>query len=172
MENQMTKEELAVLPQTVVELLTKHGVSVATAESCTGGLIAKKITDVSGASGCFPCGFVTYSNEMKEELLGVSHDTLLEFGAVSAETALEMSYGVRRRSKADIGVSSTGIAGPGGGTAEKPVGTVYISLSARDFHKAYRLSLSGDRESVREQTANLVLDMIRRYLLGTLGGES
>ena len=163
--------ETATLQQTVVELLHQKGMTVATAESCTGGLVAKKITDVSGASDVFHCGFVTYSNEKKEELLGVSRDTLMAFGAVSEETALEMSLGARTKSGADIGVSMTGIAGPGGGAEEKPVGLVYISISAKDFHKAYRLQLSGDREMVRERTSLYVLDMIRRYLLGSLGAD-
>ncbi|MBO5364544.1 MAG: competence/damage-inducible protein A [Clostridia bacterium] len=163
--------ETATLQQTVVELLHERKLTVATAESCTGGLVAKKLTDVSGASNCFHCGFVTYSNEKKEELLGVSHDTLEKFGAVSQETALEMSRGARLRSGADIGVSMTGIAGPGGGTPHKPVGLVYISISAKDFHKAYRLQLAGDREMVRERTSLYVLDMIRRYLLGNLDAD-
>ncbi len=163
--------ENATLQQTVVELLLEKGMTVATAESCTGGLVAKKLTDVSGASGCFHCGFVTYSNEKKEKLLGVSHDTLAQFGAVSKETALEMSRGAKLAGDADIGVSMTGIAGPGGGTPEKPVGLVYIGICTDDFHEAYRLQLAGDREMVRERTSLYVLDMIRRYLLGSLGAD-
>ncbi len=163
--------ENATLQQTVVELLLEKGMTVVTAESCTGGLVAKKLTDVSGASGCFHCGFVTYSNEKKEKLLGVSPDTLAQFGAVSKETALEMSRGAKLAGDAHIGVSMTGIAGPGGGTPEKPVGLVYISICADDFHEAYRLQLAGDREMVRERTSLYVLDMIRRYLLGSLGAD-
>ncbi len=163
--------ETATLQQTVVELLNEKNMTVATAESCTGGLVAKKITDVAGASDVFHCGFVTYSNEKKEDLLGVSHETLAKHGAVSPETALEMSRGAMNRSGADIGVSMTGIAGPGGGTKEKPVGLVYISICAKEFHQAYKLRLSGDREMVRERTSLYVLDMIRRYLLGSLGAD-
>lgn len=163
--------ETATLQQTVVELLKQKKKTVSTAESCTGGLVAKKLTDVAGASNVFHCGFITYSNEKKEDLLGVSHETLMQFGAVSRETALEMSLGARLKSGADVGVSMTGIAGPGGGTQEKPVGLVYISISAENFHQAYCLQLAGDREMVRERTSLYVLDMIRRYLLGSLGAD-
>ena len=159
------------VPSTYSHHLNQKGMTVATAESCTGGLVAKKITDVAGASNCFHCGFVTYSNEKKDDLLAVSCETLEQHGAVSLETALEMSYGVRMRSGADIGVSMTGIAGPGGGTKEKPVGLVYISICAKDFHQAYKLQLSGDREMVRERTSLYVLDMIRRYLMDCLGAD-
>ena len=163
--------EDASLQKTVAELLLEQGMTVVTAESCTGGLVAKKLTDVSGVSGCYHCGFVTYSNEKKEKFLGVSHETLEQFGAVSRETALEMSRGAMIAGDGDIGVSMTGIAGPGGGSKEKPVGTVYISICAKDFHEAYRLQLAGDREMVRERTSLYVLDMIRRYLLGSLGAD-
>ncbi len=159
------------LQKTVVDLLRERGKTVATAESCTGGLVAKKLTEVPGASSCFHGGFVTYSNEKKEVLLGVDPDVLAEFGAVSAQTALEMSRGARERGGADIGVGITGIAGPDGGTAEKPVGLVYISLCAKDFHEVYRLQLAGDREMIRERTGLYVLDMIRRYLLGCLDAD-
>lgn len=164
----ISAQEAAALPKTVVSLLQKEGKTITTAESCTGGLVAKKITDIPGASSCFPGGFVTYSNERKETLLGVSHQTLLDHGAVSRETALEMSLGARLRGGTSLGVGITGIAGPDGGTAEKPVGLVYISLSAEDGHWVYRLQLKGDRETVRENTALSVLDMVRRYLLGCL----
>ena len=153
------------LQKTVVSMLLSRGLTLATAESCTGGLIAKKITEVAGASACFQTGFVTYANETKEKLLGVSHDMLKEYGAVSEQTALAMSLGARKRSGSDIGVGVTGIAGPGGGTEEKPVGLVYISISAKDFHQSYRLLLTGGRDMVRERAAMHVLDMVRRYLL-------
>ncbi len=153
------------LQKTVVSMLLSRGLTLATAESCTGGLIAKKITEVAGASACFQTGFVTYANETKEKLLDVSHDILKEYGAVSEQTALAMSLGARKRSGSDIGVGVTGIAGPGGGTEEKPVGLVYISISAKDFHQSYRLLLTGGRDMVRERAAMHVLDMVRRYLL-------
>ena len=122
----------------VVELLIKNKLKLATAESCTGGLIAQKITSVAGASACFDCGVVTYSNEQKQKLLGVSAETLEKFGAVSQQTALEMCKGVKALSNADFGISVTGIAGPGGGTPEKPVGTVWIGICGGNLHRAER----------------------------------
>lgn len=163
--------EDANLQNTVVELLCGKSLTVATAESCTGGLVAKKLTDIPGSSGCFQCGLVTYSNEKKQELLGVSGDTLAACGAVSEQTALEMSRGVRERSGADIGIGITGIAGPGGGTEEKPVGLVYISICADGLHKAYRFYLAGGRDMVRERASLYALDMIRRCVLGKLGAD-
>lgn len=163
--------ENANLQETVVKLLNEKGMTLATAESCTGGLIAKKITDISGASNCFHCGMVTYSNDQKEKFLGVSHETLESYGAVSEQTALEMSRGVMERTGADIGIGVTGIAGPGGGTAEKPVGLVYISVCSKDIHKAYRLNLTGDRDMIRERASLYVLDMVRRCVLEKLGAE-
>lgn len=160
--------ENANLQTTVVELLREHGLTVATAESCTGGLVAKKLTEVSGASACFHCGMVTYANDQKEQLLGVRHETLKQYGAVSKETALEMSRGVKERSGADIGIGITGIAGPDGGSDEKPVGLVYVSICAKDVHLSYRLNLSGNREMVRERAALHALDLVRRCVLGIL----
>ncbi|MBQ4145932.1 MAG: competence/damage-inducible protein A [Clostridia bacterium] len=163
--------EEANLQKTVVELLIDKGLKITTAESCTGGLIAKKLTEVSGASEVFHAGFVTYSNEEKEKLLGVSHKTLEEYGAVSEQTALEMSKGSMERANADIGIGITGIAGPTGGTKEKPVGLVYISICAKDCHKAYKLQLNGSREVVRERASLYVLDMVRRYVIGRLNAD-
>ncbi len=142
------------------ELLLKKGLKVATAESCTGGLIASKITSVSGASGCFDLGVVTYSNEQKQKLIGVKSETLEKFGAVSEETALEMCKGVVEISGADIGISVTGIAGPTGGTKEKPVGTVWIGICSADVHKAECFHFDGDRDRVREKTANKALELV------------
>lgn len=160
----MQTEEPQTLPQTVVELLIRKGYTLATAESCTGGLIAKKITDIAGASACFHCGMVTYSNDQKERILGVRSETLRQHGAVSEETALEMSKGAKERSGSVIGIGVTGIAGPDGGTAEKPVGLVYISICTDAVHRAYRLQLHGTREEVREQAALSVLEMIRQTI--------
>ncbi len=157
--------EDATMQKTLVELLIKNKLVLATAESCTGGLVAKKITDVSGASEVFHCGAVTYSNEKKEQLLGVSGETLKKHGAVSEQTALEMSKGVKERMDADIGIGITGIAGPGGGTKEKPVGLVYISICAGDVHKAWKLNLTGTRDVVRERASLYAMDIVRRYIL-------
>ncbi len=139
--------------------LLEKGLKIATAESCTGGMIAAKITSVSGASGCFDAGVVTYSNEQKHKLLGVSKKTLKNHGAVSKETALEMCRGVRKLAKADIGISVTGIAGPTGGTPEKPVGTVWIGVCGKEICKAERFLFDGNRDEVREQTAVKALEL-------------
>ncbi len=160
--------EHANLQTTVVELLNQKGLTLATAESCTGGLISKKITEVPGSSACFHCGMVTYSNDQKERLLGVKNETLTAHGAVSEETALEMSRGAKENAGADIGVGVTGIAGPGGGSDEKPVGLVYISICTDSVHQAYRLNLTGNRDVIRERASLHVLDMIRRCILDIL----
>lgn len=135
----------------LVEYLRKNGLKLACAESCTGGLMAKRITDIAGCSDVFVGGCVTYANEAKTALLGVKEKTLEKYGAVSSQTAMEMAKGVRQRLNADIGISSTGIAGPGGGTPEKPVGTVYIGVSTKDGESYRKLSLSPmrSREYIR-----------------------
>ena len=156
----------------VVQLLRDKKLKVTCAERCTGGMVAEKITSVPGASACFDCGYVTYSNEQKTEPLGVSAETLKSAGAVSEETALEMSKGALEKSGADIAVSITGIAGPEGGTDEKPVGLVYISVCTEDFHKAYKFNLTGERGMVRERAALYALDLIRRCALGIIDKEA
>ena len=125
--------------------LRERGMTLATAESCTGGLIAKRITDLAGCSDVFLGGCVTYANEAKEGLIGVSHETLEKYGAVSEQTAREMARGVRLALSADVGIATTGIAGPGGGTPEKPVGTVYIAVSTAEGEKVKLLTLSPKR---------------------------
>lgn len=157
--------EDATLQSTVVELLRKHNKTVTFAESCTGGLLAKKITEVPGSSECFNASFVTYSNNEKEKLLGVSSKTLEAYGAVSYQTALEMCRGAKAKASADIAVSVTGIAGPGGGTPEKPVGLVYVGICTDDVWEYKKLNLSGDRSAVREKTSLYALDAVRRYLI-------
>lgn len=153
------------LPDKLYKLLCKTGKTVSTAESCTGGMIGETLTSIAGISKFYGYGVVTYSNEAKQKLIGVKAETLNRYGAVSYETACEMSQGVLKLSGADIGVSSTGIAGPGGGTKQKPVGLVYISLSASDGTLVKKeLILSGSRESVRRQTVKNVLEMIIDYL--------
>ncbi|MBE7024253.1 MAG: CinA family protein [Ruminococcaceae bacterium] len=144
----------------LVELLIEKKLKLSTAESCTGGLIAQKITSVPGASECFDCGVVTYSNEQKQKLLGVSAETLEKYGAVSRQTALEMCKGVKNLANSDFGISVTGIAGPGGGTPEKPVGTVWIGICGESIHKAEKFLFDGDRTKVRESTAEAALTMV------------
>ena len=149
----------------MIEKLKKNNLKISTAESCTGGLIAAYITSFPGSSEVFDMGFVTYSNQAKNTLIGVSEETLNKYGAVSKETALEMSKGVRDKSGADIGVSVTGIAGPGGGTPQKPVGLVYISLCGQYEHIYIRLDLKGSREEVRAQTVKKAVEMVENYII-------
>lgn len=123
--------------------LVRLGLTLATAESCTGGLLAHRITNIAGSSAYFVGGLVTYANEVKETELGVRPETLVAHGAVSKETALEMARGARARIGADVSLSTTGIAGPGGGTQEKPVGLVYVGLSASEMERCERYLWSG-----------------------------
>ena len=116
------------LQENVVQKLKEKNMKAATAESCTGGLISQRITQVSGASQVFDCGVCSYSNDIKHKVLGVSNETLSVLGAVSSETAMQMAEGVKKLSGADIGISTTGVAGPTGGTPEKPVGLVYVGV--------------------------------------------
>lgn len=155
-------EDMALV---VGELLTYRRITMATAESCTGGLIGGKLTSISGSSAYYVGGFNTYSNDLKVKLLGVSEKTLDTHGAVSAETAREMAQGARIRTGADIAISVTGIAGPGGGSAEKPVGLVYAGLATPEGCEAVKFNFFGDREAIRALTVNGALDRARLYLL-------
>ncbi|ERM92346.1 damage-inducible protein CinA [Caldanaerobacter subterraneus subsp. yonseiensis KB-1] len=150
----------------VIKLLQKRGFTLATAESCTGGLLAKKITDVPGASKVFNLGVVTYSNEAKEKVLGVKKSTLDVHGAVSPETAKEMAENVRVLAKSDLGLSTTGIAGPSGGSPEKPVGLVYVGFATPEKTYVKKLMLSGNRDRIRTRSILHAFDMVRRYLEG------
>ncbi len=152
------------LEAAAVERLAHLDATLACAESCTGGLVAKRITDVPGASDVLLGGVVSYSNEVKRSVLGVSEQTLRDHGAVSAECAREMAEGVRSALGSDYGVSTTGIAGPDGGTAEKPVGLVYIAVATERGTTVRELRLNGDRAHVRHITANNVLSMLIREL--------
>lgn len=156
------------LENTVVTLLRENKLKVTTAESCTGGLIAEKLTRISGSSECFDGGFVTYSNKEKEKMIGVDEDTLKKYGAVSRETALKMSKGAMLKTGADIAVAVTGIAGPGGGSDEKPVGLVYISVCSKNVHEAFKFNFAGNRTAVRERTSLHALDLVRRTILEKL----
>ena len=157
------------LEELVVQKLAAQGKKLATAESCTGGLLAKRITDVPGSSAVFDMGCVTYANEAKEALLSVDHQTLEQYGAVSEETARSMAEGIVRRSGSHIGVGITGIAGPDGGTPEKPVGLIYIALSDGEHTWVTKRSPIGRTKSRawhRHCAASQALDMVRRYLDG------
>lgn len=149
----------------VGRLLMEQGKTLGVGESCTGGLISQRITNVSGSSAYFVGGVVAYSNDLKESLLGVDGKTIRKHGAVSAQTAKAMAEGVRRSLRADIGVSVTGIAGPTGGTAEKPVGTVHFGLATRDISYDFLYNFSGNRWQIQEVSAQTALDLVRRKLL-------
>ncbi|MCX8111201.1 MAG: CinA family protein [Syntrophorhabdaceae bacterium] len=154
----MKKEEI------LGKVLKERSLKIAVAESCTGGLIASRITDIDGASNYFDAGFVTYSNESKTRFLGVPEDIIREKGAVSSEVAVLMAEGVRQKTDVDIGVSATGIAGPTGGTDQKPVGTVYIALSSEKGTFVKGLSLKGTRLEIKKQTSDEVLRLLEDYL--------
>ena len=155
------------LEGSVGRLLGDRGATLALAESCTGGLIAKRLTDMPGSSAYFTEGLVTYSNESKERLLGVPYAMIMDHGAVSEPVAREMAEGARRVSSADYGLSVTGIAGPDGGTEEKPVGLVFVGISDAKDTFAERLDLTAwarSRDSIRERSANRALDLLRLRL--------
>jgi nicotinamide-nucleotide amidase len=153
------------LEAVVGSLLLDAGMRIAVAESLTGGLIAHRITQVSGASRYFDTGFVTYANESKTALLGVAPELFRRVGAVSEEVALAMARGALERASADIAVSVTGIAGPTGGSEEKPVGLVYVGLATRASARAERRQFPGERRQVKRWTAQTALDLVRRELL-------
>lgn len=150
----MTDVELLPLAEQLAEALKFKQLSIATAESCTGGMLAQTLTALPGSSVWFDCGFVTYSNRAKMQMLGVKKQTLENYGAVSAETVTEMVQGVLHHSDADCAVSVSGIAGPVGGTAEKPVGTVFMAWQLRNqpYTKVWNEVFQGDRRSIREQS--------------------
>jgi nicotinamide-nucleotide amidase len=149
----------------VARLLTEKKLTISTAESCTGGLVAKRLTDVPGSSAYMERGVVTYSNQSKEELLNVPARTIAEQGAVSKETAQAMAEGIRWSAKTDLGLSVTGIAGPTGGTAAKPIGLVYIGLATPTGVTVKGYNFPGGREAIRFASSQRALDMVRRYLL-------
>ncbi len=152
------------LEVTVGELLLQYGLWLAAAESCTGGLISHLITNVAGSSNYYLGGVTAYSNQVKMRMLGVSRDTLEHHGAVSEATVLEMARGIRKAMGADIGISISGIAGPTGGTPDKPVGTVWIGLSSARGEYARHFLWSGDRLAVKEQSAQAALKMLVEHL--------
>ncbi len=158
----MIDPKLRAAAADVLEACRARGWRIATAESCTGGLVAAALTEIAGASDVVECGFVVYSNAAKEAMLGVSAATLKRHGAVSAETALAMAAGALKHSPADLAVSITGIAGPGGGTAQKPVGLVHFAAASRDGRRLQRRRLFGKigRRRVRERSVAQALAML------------
>ncbi|OCL28046.1 competence/damage-inducible protein A [Orenia metallireducens] len=149
----------------VAKLLWDQKLTIATAESCTGGLIGDRLTSIAGSSAYFERGIISYSNQAKMDLLKVKKSTLEKYGAVSSQTAKEMAKGVRNLSKTDIGLSTTGIAGPGGESLEKPVGLVYMAIADKDGVESYRYQFNGSRERVKYMTSQMILNLLRKRLL-------
>ena len=148
----------------VVELLIEKGLKITSAESCTGGLFAAHITSVSGSSECFDGSFVTYSNEVKHKIINVREETLEKYGAVSEECVLEMAENSRKIMNSDISIAISGIAGPNGGTEDKPVGLVYVCISAENYIKAYKNIFYGDRNNIRKLSVLFSLDLVENYI--------
>ena len=157
-----------LLEEVLHEYMYARGLKLTAAESCTGGLVSHRITNVSGSSEYYPGGIVSYSNEAKAGLLGVSWDTLNLHGAVSEETVLEMARGARKLFGAEIAVSISGIAGPTGGTPEKPVGTTWVGLSTDDGEWARHFVWDGDREQNKSDSSEAALQFVLDYLEGKL----
>lgn len=143
----------------VVQLLLEKEYTITTAESCTGGLLAGTLLNVSGASGVYNEGYITYANEAKERLVGVKHETLETFGAVSEQTAREMAEGAAKAAKADVGLSTTGVAGPTGGTPEKPVGLIYIGCCINGVTTVKECRFDGTREENRRRAVKEALEL-------------
>ncbi len=161
----MTAEPLTIRAERVLERCKQRGWMLATAESCTGGLIAAALTDIAGSSAVVDRGFITYSNQAKHELLGVPEALLAEHGAVSAPVAEPMAMGALSRSRADLAVSATGIAGPGGATPSKPVGLVFIGAARRDGQATHRRGqFGGDRAAVREASVAAAIELVEELL--------
>ena len=157
------------LPEFLVgDILRERGLKLAAAESCTGGLIGSRITDIPGSSEYFLGSIVAYAYEVKAALLDVPWDTLNSYGAVSRETVMQMARGARRRLNGDIAISVSGVAGPGGGTPEKPVGTTWIGLIAQDGEWAKEFHFSGTREENKSSAASAALQRLLDYLQGKL----
>ena len=149
---------------TIIQYFITHNITISSAESCSGGLISKMITDIPGCSAIYPGGVCAYSNEMKIKWLNVKSSTLEQYGAVSAETALEMAQGIRNVTGSDYGISTTGIAGPGGGSAEKPIGLVYIAVVGPNYQRVETLPLNPKiqltRATIQQQAAEYALHML------------
>jgi PncC family amidohydrolase len=153
----------------VGEALRKRGLTLATAESCTGGLVGHWITNISGSSDYYKGGITAYANNVKTEILHVAREIVEEKGAVSAECAEAMANGVRTLLDSDIGISTTGIAGPTGGTPEKPVGLVYIAVATKDYVYHEKHIFHGDREGNKHEAADAALELLIRYLSSLQG---
>ncbi len=162
------KSDKMNLEEKIVNKLLEKKYTITTAESCTGGLLVGRILNVSGASGVYNEGHITYSNEAKERLLGVAHDTLEKYGAVSEQTAREMAEGAAKAANAEIGLSTTGIAGPGGGTPEKPVGLIYVACRVNGKTYVKECRFQGNREENRNAAVEAVLELLWEVLTNTV----
>ncbi len=155
---------MTLLEEEVAQVLSSQKLTIAVAESCTGGLIAFRLTNISGSSAFFERGAVTYSNQAKTEMLGVAKEVIEKHGAVSEQTAKAMAEGIRKQSRTDLGLSVTGIAGPTGGTPGKPVGTVFIALASDKGTECQKHLFQGDRAAIRRETSETALRWIRDLL--------
>ncbi len=158
------EQDLLSLSSDIGQLLIENNLTIATAESCTGGLLGHYLTGVSGSSAYFLGGVIAYSNRIKEQMLGVQSQTLLQHGAVSEETACEMAAGIQKKFEADIGLSTTGIAGPTGGTPTKPVGLVWIGISTKTTTQAFECHFKGSRNEVKTGTVKEILTRLLDHL--------
>ena len=158
-------EDNQSMEEIIGHYLSAHHLTLATAESCTGGLIGHRLTQVPGSSGYFDRALVCYSNQAKQDLLGVSEHVLRRYGAVSSQVVRSMACGVRKRSKTTIGLGITGIAGPDGGSKQKPVGLVFVGIDSPRGTKTWRFQFHGDRQTIKLRSSQAALDMLRRYLL-------
>jgi nicotinamide-nucleotide amidase len=165
-------DDLRAAAQRLLDQCRRHGLHVATAESCTGGLVVAALTEIAGSSDVVECGFVTYSNAAKESMLGVPAATLKRHGAVSAETAAAMAAGALTRSQADLAVAITGIAGPGGGSKQKPVGLVHFAAASRDGRLLARCRRYGriGRRRIRERSVAEALELLQTLAAGASRG--
>ncbi|MFT7432714.1 MAG: nicotinamide-nucleotide amidase [Alphaproteobacteria bacterium] len=161
----MFSENILHLAEKAIKQATDAGITISTAESCTGGLVIAALTEVSGSSTVVNRGFITYTNQAKMDMVAVKAETLEKYGAVSAQTVNEMAIGAREKSGSDIAVSVSGIAGPMGGSAEKPVGLVHFALADKNGITLQKTIFKGDRQSVRMQTVEAVLKMILKNIL-------
>lgn len=156
--------KIKIKSKELVDKLIEKNLKITSAESCTGGLFAASITSISGSSGCFEGSFVTYSNEIKNKIINVKKETLSNYGAVSKECVIEMAENSRKIMNADISIVISGIAGPNGGSDDKPVGLVWICLSADNYTKPYKNIFSGDRDKIREASVIFALDLVLDFI--------
>jgi len=156
------------LEEVAASLLIKKGLTISVAESCTGGLVSHRLTNISGSSNYYKCGIISYSNQAKSVFLKVNNQLIKEKGAVSPEVAREMAVGIRASAHTDLGLGITGIAGPTGATPTKPLGLVYIALSSEAKQINQKFIFSGNREQIKWKASQAALDILRKYLLGAV----